>query len=317
MNSTRPRPSYALVTPARNEAQYLENTILSVVAQTVRPVRWVIVSDASTDGTDDIIKRHADAHPWIRWIRLDENRDRSFAAKAGAFNAGYKLLDDVDADLVGNLDADITFDPGYYEFLVGRFQAMPDLGVAGTPFVEDASRPHEHSYAHKRADLTHVSGACQMFRRACFEQVGGYTPIRGGGIDWVAVTTARMKGWRTQTFLDKACIHHRRMGTAKGGPLSARFRHGKEEYYLGSHPLWQASRALFQMRSPPVVLGGAMLMAGYLWAMLSRMPRPISDELVAFHRKEQLARLRSMLPWSASPDRTQGHDHGAARQDRR
>lgn len=317
MSHDHPRPSYALVTPARNEAQYLEKTILSVVAQTVRPVRWVIVSDASTDGTDEIIKRHADVHPWIRSIRLDENRDRSFAAKAGAFNAGYKLLSDVDADLIGNLDADITFDPGYYEFLVGRFQAMPELGVAGTPFVEDPSRPHEHSYAHKRADLTHVSGACQMFRRACFEQVGGYTPIRGGGIDWVAVTTARMKGWRTQTFLDKVCFHHRRMGTAKGGPLSARFRHGKEEYYLGNHPLWQASRALFQMRSPPVVLGGAMLMAGYLWAMLSRVPRPISDELVTFHRKEQLARLRSMLPWPASPDRSHHNDHGAARPDRR
>jgi glycosyltransferase involved in cell wall biosynthesis len=314
MNSSTSRPSYALVTPARNEAQYLEKTIISVVAQTVRPVRWVIVSDASTDGTDDIIRRYADVHPWIRWIRLDENRDRSFAAKAGAFNAGHQLLQDVAYDIVGNLDADITFDHGYYEFLLGRFQAMPELGVAGTPYIEDESRPQEHTYAHKRADLTHVSGACQMFRRGCFEQVGGYTPIRGGGIDWVAVTTARMKGWRTQTFLDKVCVHHRRMGTAKGGPLSARFRHGKEDYYLGSHPLWQVSRALFQMRSPPVVVGGVMLMAGYLSAMLSRTPRPIPDELVAFHRKEQLARLSLMLPW-VSRSLMKAKGHGAARQD--
>lgn len=314
MNSSTSRLSYALVTPARNEAQYLENTIISVVAQTVRPVRWVIVSDASTDGTDDIIRRYAEVHPWIRWIRLDENRDRSFAAKAGAFNAGYRLLQDVSYDIVGNLDADITFDAGYYDFLLRRFDAMPELGVAGTPYIEDASRPYEHSYAHKRADLTHVSGACQMFRRGCFEQVGGYTPIRGGGIDWVAVTTARMKGWRTQTFLDKVCVHHRRMGTAKGGPLSARFRHGKEDYYLGSHPLWQASRALFQMRTRPVVLGGVMLMAGYLSAMLWRTPRPIPDELVTFHRKEQLARLGLMLPW-VSRSLMKAKGHGAARQD--
>jgi glycosyltransferase involved in cell wall biosynthesis len=288
---------YALITPARNEVRYLEATIRSVVAQTLKPQRWVIVSDGSTDGTDEIVARYAQAHPWIFPIRLDDHRDRSFAAKAGAFNAGYAQLQGVDYDVVGNLDADITFEPGYYEFLVGRFQDLPDLGVAGTPYVEDESRPHEHSYAHKRADLTHVSGAGQMFRRACFEQVGGYTPIRGGGIDWVAVTTARMKGWRTQTFLDKVCIHHRRMGTARGGPLSARFRHGQEDYYLGNHPAWQTVRAAFQMRNRPIVLGGAMVYAGYLYAMLSRAKRPISDELVAFHRREQLTRLQAMLPW--------------------
>jgi glycosyltransferase involved in cell wall biosynthesis len=297
MVEASPPLTYALVTPARNEARYLEATIRSVIAQTLKPQRWVIVSDGSTDGTDDIVARYAQAHPWILPIRLDDHRDRSFAAKAGAFNAGYAQLKGLDYDVVGNLDADITFEPRYYEFLVGRFRDLPDLGVAGTPYVEDESRPHEHSYAHKRADLSHVSGACQMFRRACFEQVGGYTPIRGGGIDWVAVTTARMKGWRTQTFLDKVCTHHRRMGTAHGGPLSARFRHGQEDYYLGNHPAWQTVRAAFQMRNRPIVLGGAMVYAGYLYAMLSRAKRPISDELVAFHRREQLTRLQAMLPW--------------------
>jgi glycosyltransferase involved in cell wall biosynthesis len=291
--------TYALVTPARNEARYIEQTIRSVVAQTVLPACWVIVSDGSTDGTDEIVERYARLHPWIRRIRLDEHRDRSFAAKAGAFNTGYALLRDVEYDLIGNLDADITFDCRYYELLTGKFRDMPELGVAGTPYVEDETRPHEHSYAHRRADLTHVSGACQMFRRACFEEVGGYTPIRGGGIDWVAVTTARMKGWRTQTFVDAYCVHHRRMGTARGGPLSARFRHGQEDYYLGNHPAWQAVRAIFQMRSPPKVLGGAMLYAGYLYALATRAKRPIPDDLVAFHRKEQLERLASMVPWTA------------------
>ncbi len=290
---------YVLVTPARNEERFLAATILAVIAQTVRPQRWVVVSDGSTDGTDEIIATYTRVHPWIRSIRLDDHRDRSFAAKAACFNSGYKLLQDVDFDVVGNLDADITFAPDYYEFLLGKFRDMPDLGVAGTPYVEDPSQPGVHSYSHKRADLTHVSGASQMFRKACFEEVGGYTPIKGGGIDWVAVTTARMKGWRTETFLEKVCFHHRKMGTARGGPLSARFRHGKEDYYLGSHPVWQASRAVFQMRSSPVVLGGLMLMAGYLWAMIARLERPISDELFAFHRNEQLRRLKKMLlPWA-------------------
>jgi len=167
--------------------------------------------------------------------------------------------------------------------------------VAGTPFVEDARQPDVHTYSHRFADLTHVSGACQMFRRKCFEEVGGYVPIKGGGIDWVAVTTARMKGWKTRTFLERTSHHHRKMGTAGRGPLMARFHHGKEDYYIGSHPLWQTIRGLFQMRARPYILGGMFLMLGYLWAMLTRMPRPIPMDVIRFRRAEQMARLRKIL----------------------
>jgi glycosyltransferase involved in cell wall biosynthesis len=292
---------YALVTAARNEEKLLGATIESVLAQSARPVRWIIVSDGSTDRTDDIVKVHAARHPWIELLRLPERRDRSFAAKAGCFNAGFARLDSSSYDLIGNLDADITFGPDYYEFLMQRFADNPRLGVAGTPFVEDPSRPDAHSYAHRFADLNHVSGACQMFRKACFAEVGGYTPIRGGGIDWVAVTSARMNGWTTLTFLDRICFHHRAMGTADRHPVRARFRHGEEEYLLGSHPLWQLVRAIFQMKNKPLLIGGLALLAGYLWAMLKRKQRPISAQLVRFHRTEQKQRLRAL--WSLSARR--------------
>ena len=134
-----------------------------------------------------------------------------------------------------------------------------------------------------------------MFRRRCFEEVGGYTPIKGGGIDWVAVTTARMKGWETRTFLEKTCFHHRKMGTADRNPLMARFQHGQEDYYIGGHPLWQVLRGIFQMKTKPLVLGGLFLILGYFWAMARRVRRPISAELVSFHRAEQMARLRKLL----------------------
>lgn len=233
---------YVLVTPARNEEVFIEGVIRSVISQTIRPEKWVIVSDGSTDRTDEIIKQFAKEHAWIELLRMPEHRDRTFAAKAVCFNAGYDRLKSGDFDLIGNLDADITLDAGYYEFLLGRFAEMPRLGVAGTPFIEDASQPQNHTYAHKFADLEHVSGACQMFRRQCFEEVGGYTPIKGGGIDWVAVNTARMKGWQTRTFLEKTALHHRKMGTANRNPLMARFKHGQEDYYVGGHPLWQVLR---------------------------------------------------------------------------
>jgi GT2 family glycosyltransferase len=287
--------TYVLITPARNERDLIEGAIRSVIAQTHLPSKWVIVSDGSTDGTDEIVARFAKKHTWIESLRMPEHRDRSFAAKAVCFNAGYDHLKSTNFDLIGNLDADITFGPDYYEFLVGRFAEMPRLGVAGTPFIEDSSQPQNHTYAHQFADLQHVSGACQMFRRQCFEEVGGYTPIRGGGIDWIAVTTARMKGWQTRTFLEKTCSHHRKMGTANGNPLMARFRHGQEDYYVGGHPLWQVLRGMFQMKTKPLVLGGLFLILGYFWAMARRVRRPVSAEVVSFHRAEQMARLRKLL----------------------
>ncbi len=283
---------YVLITPARNEEAFIGNTILSVVAQTRRPVKWVIVSDGSNDRTDEIVKQYASQHDWIELLRMPEHRDRQFAAKANCFNAGYARLKDVEYDVIANLDADITFDPDYCEFLLSKFASTPKLGVAGTPFVEDASQLDKHTYAHGSANLNHVSGACQMFRRECFEAIGGYIPIKGGAIDWIAVTTARMKGWETRTFLDKACFHHRKLGTGNDSPLMVRFHYGKKAYYVGGHPVWETLRGIFQMREQPFVLGGAYFLCGFGWAVITRMHRPVSPELMAFHRTEQMARLK-------------------------
>jgi glycosyltransferase involved in cell wall biosynthesis len=289
------RLTYVLITPARNERNLIEGTIRSVIAQTHLPLKWVIVSDGSTDGMDELVRGYAQDYPWIELVRMPDHRDRSFAAKAVCFNTGFEHVKSASFDLIGNLDADITFDPDYLEFLVRKFAETPRLGVGGTPFIEDASQPNNHSYAHRFADLQHVSGACQMFRRACLEELGGYTPIKGGGVDWVAVTTARMKGWETRTYVEKTCFHHRKMGTASRNPLMARFHHGQEDYYVGQHPLWQILRVAFQMKSRPVVLGGLFLMLGYFWAMARRVRRPVSSELVSFRRAEQMARLRKMI----------------------
>ena len=287
--------TYVLVTPARNERQLIESTIRSVVAQTRTPEKWIIVSDGSDDGTDEVVEEYASSYPWIELLRMPAHRDRSFAAKAVCFNTALERLKSQRFDLIANLDADITFEPDYIEFLLRKFEDDPRLGVAGTPFIEDFTRPELHSYANRFADLQHVSGACQMFRRQCMDELGGYARIKGGGIDWVAVTTARMNGWRTRTFLEKVCRHHRKMGTAERNPLMARFHHGREDYIVGQHPLWQLMRGTFQMKSKPVVLGGLFLMLGYFWAMASRVKRTVSPELVSFRRAEQMARLRKML----------------------
>jgi glycosyltransferase involved in cell wall biosynthesis len=287
--------SYALVTPARNEAAFLEATIQAVVGQSIRPSRWVIVSDGSTDGTDEIVKKYATEYPWIELLRMPERTERHFAAKAHAFNAGFERIKDLECGVVGNLDADITFEPGYFAFLMERFAADPELGVGGTPFVEDRENPGEHTYAHRFAQLDHVSGACQLFRRECFEEVGGYVPVKGGAIDWIAVTTARMKGWKTRTFPEMVCFHHRKLGTGNNKPLMVRFHYGTKAYYVGGHPLWIVARGIFQMRESPRIVGGLYFLGGYLWAFIKRMPRAVTPELIKFHRREQMSRFRSLF----------------------
>jgi len=284
----------ALITPARNEADLIEATIRSVVAQTVRPVKWVIVSDGSTDGTDEIVQRYAADHSWMRLLRMPERSDRQFAAKAHAFNAGLEELRETAYDVVGNLDADITFESDYFEFLLGQFEGDPRLGVVGTPFVENEERKDDHTYAHQFAQLEHVSGACQLFRKECFEQIGGYIPIKGGAIDWIAVTTARMKGWKTRTFTEKICFHHRKLGTGNHSPLMVKFHYGRKAWMVGGHPMWIALRSLNQMRQSPVIVSGLYFLAGYLWAAITRHPRVVTPELMAFHRSEQMGRLRSL-----------------------
>ncbi len=283
--------TYVLITAARNEEAYIENTIQSVISQTIRPTKWVIVSDGSTDRTDEIVNRYIRGNPWIELIRMPDHRDRQFAAKAHSFNTGYQRVQYTEYSIIGNLDADISFEEDYFEYLLSQFAEFPELGVAGTPFVEHTGKTYDYRFT----NIEHVSGACQLFRRECFEEIGGYVPIKRGGIDWIAVTTARMKGWKTRTFTEKKCFHHRKIGTGDSKGLMARFRHGQKDYYLGGHPLWEGFRAFYQMKSNPFIIGGVFLFLGYVWAYLRRLERPVSDELMKFHRHEQMQRLKKFF----------------------
>lgn len=290
MNNRNGLPSYVLVTPARNEEDYIEKTIQSVISQTVLPLKWIVVSDGSTDRTDEIVRKYLPRHPWMELVRMPERRERHFAGKATCFQAGYQKVRDLRYDIIGNLDADISFEKDYLEYLLDQFRGRPDLGVAGTPYIEGTIQ-----YDYNYVSIEHVSGPAQLFRRECFEEIGGYVPIKGGGIDLVAVTTARMKGWKTRTFTDRIFVHHRAIGTGSGSALKARFRFGKQDYYLGGHPLWEIFRCIHQMRNKPYALGGLFLMSGYLWACLKRVERPVPPEFVRFRRKEQMERLRDKI----------------------
>ncbi len=286
-----PEPlSYALVTPARNEADYIGLTLASVVAQTHLPLRWVIVSDGSTDATDGIVRGYQTRYPWIELLRMPERAERHFAGKVLAFQAGYDRVRSLPVEVIGNLDADVSFEPELFAQLMTRMAENPALGIAGAPFREGSFQ-----YDFRFTNIENVWGGCQMFRRACYEQIGGYMPLKGGCIDHVAVLSARMHGWQTRTFTEYVCQHHRTMGTAQYGALKAKFRLGAKDYSVGNHVLWETARVLYQFANRPLILGGLAIGLGYLNSMLRRRQTPLSPEMVRFVQNEQMHRLKRFL----------------------
>ena len=282
---------YVLITPARNEEAYIEKTLRSVVSQTAIPEQWVIVDDASTDSTAQLVENYVRDYRWIELVRRTQRAERSFSRKVDAFNAGVQRLGSREFDVIGNLDADLSFDPEYLEFLMNKFVEDPKLGVAGTPFVENGYDSARDSFEGEN----HVAGGCQLFRRQCFEEIGGYIGNPAGGIDWIAVTTARMKGWKTCSFPEKRFHHYRSLGTAERGIVASLFSYGEKDYYLGGSPVWQLFRVCYRSAKRPFLIGGLALLAGYCWAALRRTKRPISPELMRFHRREQMNKLRAIF----------------------
>jgi glycosyltransferase involved in cell wall biosynthesis len=282
---------YVLITPSRNEEKFIQKTLDSMVAQTLLPVRWVIVDDGSADRTGELADEYARRYPWIEVIHRPKHLDRSFAGKVHAFNAGFERVRQLEFEVVGNLDSDLSFEPDYLEFLMRKFAENPKLGVAGTPFIENGYDSARDSFEGEN----HVAGGCQLFRRKCWEDIGGYVPNRAGGIDWIAVTTARMKGWTTRSFQEKRFNHYRSLGTAERGVLAALFSYGEKDYYLGNSPVWEMFRVVYRMLKQPLLFGGLAVMTGYSSAALRRMKRAVSPELMRFHRREQMKKLRAIL----------------------
>ena len=283
---------YALISPARNEEKFIRKTLDSVVAQTCLPERWVIVDDNSTDQTAAIVEGYARDYPWIALVRRAQDPDRNFASKAHAVALGFEVVNLFQFEVVGNLDADVSFEPDYMEFLMGKFSDDPELGLAGTPFTQDGD--YDSSKDSFEGE-NYVAGPCQLFRRECFQEIGGYVPNRAGGVDWIAAMTARMKGWKVRSFPEKRFHHHRTLGTAARGPLRALFSYGEKDYYLGGSPVWELFRVIYRMTKKPVVRGGFALLFGYCWAALRRMKRAVTPELMQFHRREQMKKLRAIF----------------------
>ena len=278
---------YVLITPARNEARYITKTIESVLAQTVLPTRWIIVSDGSTDDTDAIVGRHCQERPFLTLVRRTGDTRRNYGSKVRAIWSGYEKLRGADYEFIGILDADVSPEPNYYELVLKEFDANRKLGVAGGVTVEAGKR---FSYARGSTERC-IAGAIQVFRRECYEEVGGLRALKYGGEDTAALEMAMMRGWQVRSFPNLVVRHHRRTGTEGNGIFLARLRHGLEDYSVGYHPLFEASKCVRRVAEPPYLLGSLMRMSGYLWGGLTRQERELPAEFIKHLRTQQIRRL--------------------------
>ena len=283
--------SYVLITTAKDEAEYLEPLIQSVLAQTVPPLRWVIVNDGSTDNTGEIIERYAALHPWILFNHVEGAAGRSFASKARGFGWAYDQIKGLGFDFVGTLDADVTFEPDYYEQIIARMQSNPRLGVAGGALWDK----DDEFFKRLISSPTFPPGPILFFRRLCFEEVGGYRTVSVGGVDSISVQTSRMLGWDTREFDELKVYHHKPTGASAGSWLRRCYRDGLTEYYIGTHPLFAIAKAIRRAMHKPLFLGSLVRLIAYfrLWVVCAK--RDAAPELVRYLALEQMTRLKTFL----------------------
>jgi glycosyltransferase involved in cell wall biosynthesis len=288
-------PRYALITSAHNEELLIEQTIKSVISQTIVPASWVIVSDGSTDRTDEIIRSYCTKYPFIRYLRLERSESRGVISKINALTFAYKSLQDIDGyDFVGNLDADVSFSDGYFEKLLTEFRLDPNLGIGGGLIYEKASGEFRSRISNS---ITSVAHAAQLVRRQCYEEIGGYVALKYGGEDWHAEINARMLGWRVQAFPDLKVMHHRPTGGADW-VLRHRFREGKMDYSVGSYLIFELFKCVRRIPESPIALGAFVRFIGFCWSYAGNEGRLVSPDFVKFLRREQRHKIKAILGYS-------------------
>jgi glycosyltransferase involved in cell wall biosynthesis len=291
---TATRNTYAIVTAAYNEERYIEDTVRSVVSQTLLPEKWVVVSDGSTDRTDEIVRQYATQYKFIQLHQITETHERNWSAQVYAINAGFAILESLNTGYIGNLDADITLRPVYFESLLAKFAAESDLGIAGGYIQELQDNEFRNRRDNNPRSVPH---ALQLFRRECFAAVNPYTPLIYGGPDWYAEILARMAGWTAKSFPDLPANHHRPTGSAGGFSSLVRYwyRQGKMDHGFGTLPSFELLKLARRLPSRPAVVGALARLTGYCVGHLNRQERLLPENVVSFLREEQQQRLRSFF----------------------
>lgn len=276
---------YVIITPARNEEAFLPQTIESVIAQTAPPAQWVIVNDGSTDGTRAILEEYARRHTWIHLVhRPDRGYRRNGGGVMEAFFDGYRALKTRDWEYLVKLDSDLSFEPDYFERLFAEFRANPKLGIGGGTIYYDEGGA-------RRVEVCptfHVRGATKVYRRECWEAIGGLVPAPGW--DTLDEMKANMLGWTTQTFED-LLLRHYRLTSSGDARLGGYVKDGRADYVSGYHPLYMFGKCIKRLRQRPYVFAALAMTYGFITGYLQRLPRVDDKKLLRYIRQQQMGRM--------------------------
>lgn len=279
---------YVVITPAHNEQDYIHYAIKSILSQTIKPLQWIIVNDGSTDKTKEIVEPYVRGNGFIKLINLERDGGHNFGRKAIAFQKGFSELEGIEYDYIGNLDADILLEPDYYRKMIKEFYADPKLGIGGgIVYTKVGNR-----FLTSDETLDSVGGAVQLFRKSCFEAVGGYVPLQYGGIDAAVEIKAKMLGWKVRKFPGDKVFEQRRTGSAGTTLLRSRVREGQRFYSLGYDFWFYFIRCIFRTKDRPFIFGSVASFYGFIWSIFKGKPILLSKEVVEYLRYQQRLRLK-------------------------
>jgi biofilm PGA synthesis N-glycosyltransferase PgaC len=277
--------NFVVITPVRDEEQHIESTIKSMIQQTIRPKEWVIVDDGSTDGTAGIIDDYASRYPWIKAVhRADRGFRKSGGGVVEAFYQGYNELTYSEWDYIIKFDGDLSFEPTYFEECFAEFDRDTTLGVGGGVicYVVEGRKTFED------APAFHVRGATKIYRKACWDGIGGL--LRAPGWDTFDEVKANSLGWKTRSFPQLHLVHHRETGAADGVWRSL-VKYGRANYICGYHPLFMVSKSVVRLTKKPYVLGSIGLIYGFVSAYFLKIRRVDDISTIEYLRRQQLRRL--------------------------
>ncbi len=300
--ATRKKPSaragdYVVITPARNEEELLGETIRSMELQTRRPRMWVIVDDGSTDRTQEIAAEAAKKHDWIRVLSRQKRQDRQVGGGVvRAFEAGLEMVKDLDYGYLCKLDGDLKFGTRYFECLIDYFDRDPKMGtLSGKSYLASRWKSADFSSRSEYTSDEFSLGAAKFYRRECFEAIGGFVKeVMWDGID---CHRCRQLGWKAASIDDPdlKIYHLRQMGSSHHNVFHGRMRHGRGQYFMGTHPLYMIASGVFRMKERPYVVGGILMILGYFRAALTGTRRYENPAFRKHLHGWQMARLRSLF----------------------
>ena len=286
-----PSQRYLLISPCRDEAQYLRRTLDSVAAQSVQPALWVVVDDGSTDETSAILEDYVTRLPYLRVVKRDDRGRRQVGPGViEAFYAGLETVCLEDFDYICKLDMDLDLPARYFELLMERMESNPRIGTtSGKPWFV---HPQRGTLVPEICGDEMSVGMTKFYRVACFKEIGGF--VRQVMWDGIDCHRCRMLGWiaESRDLEPIRFIHLRPQGASQKGIWTGRVRAGFGQYFMGTSPYYYVAVAFYRLPAHPAVIGSIAMLWGYFSSWFKALPRYNDPEFRRFLRSYQHACLR-------------------------